>query len=206
MKIHLLHSPGAVYSGNAYLVLGDSNKLDDVNSLVDVGTDGSIVYAIAYIWTGVGKKPVDRVVLTHSHFDHAGGLSKIRSAYQPETCAFTLIEGIQRQLVNGDILRLGDEEFEVLSCPEHSSDSICLYSARTGVLFSGDTPLGIRTPGGTYSEGFVPFLEDLLHRGVKAIYSGHDHPNVHNAQEMIGETLQNVRRSAAITHAEAGAL
>ena len=202
MKIHLLHSPGAVYSGNAYLVLGNSNKLEDVNSLVDVGTDGSIVYAITYISTGVGKKPVDRVILTHSHFDHAGGLSKIQSAYSPETSAYTLIEGVQRQLFNGDVLQLGDEEFEVLYCPEHSSDSICLYSARTGVLFSGDTPLGIRTPGGTYENNFTTFLEDLLHRGVKVIYSGHDLPNFNNAQQAIQATLQNVQLSTAITHAE----
>ena len=152
MKIHLLPSPSAVYSGNAYLVLGDSNRLDDVNALVDVGTDGSILRSIAGIWTGVGKKPVDRVVLTHSHFDHAGGLSKIRDAYNPEICAFAMIEGVKRQLFHGDLLLLGDEWFEVLHAPEHSSDSICLYSGRTGILFTGDAPIYIHSPGGTYAK------------------------------------------------------
>ena len=200
MKIHLLHSPGAVYSGNAYLILGESNRLEDKNSLVDVGTDGSIVYAITYIWTGVGKKPVDRVVLTHSHFDHAAGLSKICAAYSPETYAFAMIEGIQRQLSNGDLLQLGDEMFEVLHAPEHSSDSICLYSAQSGILFSGDTPLFIRTPGGSYEEPFVIFLEDILRRGVKAIYSGHDLPITQNAQQVIRDTLQNVILSMSMGH------
>ena len=200
MKIHLLHSPSAVYSGSAYLVLGDSNRLDDVNSLVDVGTDGSIVHAIAAIWTGVGKKPVDRVVLTHSHFDHAGGLSKIREAYNPEICACAMIEGVTRQLFHGDLLLLGDEWFEVLHAPEHSSDSICLYSARTGVLFSGDAPLSIRSPGGSSEEHFVHFLEDLLQRGVSAIYSGHDDPIVQNASSMIRETLENIILSTVRSH------
>ncbi len=200
MKIHLLSSPSAVYSGNAYLVLGDSNRLDDVNSLVDVGTDGSILRSIALTWTGVGKKPVDRVVLTHSHFDHAGGLSKIREAYDPEICAFALIEGVKRQLFHGDILLLGDEWFEVLHAPEHSSDSICLYSERTGTLFSGDAPFFIRSPGGSYGEHFVVLLEDLLRRGVSAIYSGHDIPIVNNAMQIIRDTLQNVILSTGTAH------
>ncbi len=195
MKIHLLHSPIAVYSGNAYLVLGDSNRLDDVNSLVDVGTDGSIVESIASIWTGVGKKPVDCVVLTHSHFDHAGGLLKIREAYHPEICAFAMFEGVKRQLFHGDLLLLGDEWFEVLHAPEHSSDSICLYSARTGVLFSGDAPFNIHSPGGSYEEHFIIFLEDLLRRGVSAIYSGHDLPLVNDAQMVVRETLENIMLS-----------
>jgi len=192
VKIHLLHSPTSVYSGNAYLVLGDSNRLDDVNSLVDVGTDGSIVEAIASIWTGVGKKPVDRVVLTHSHFDHAGGLLKIRETYHPEICAYAMFEGVKRQLFHGDLLLLGDEWFEVLHAPEHSSDSVCFYSARTGVLFSGDAPFNIHSPGGSYGEHFIIFLEDLLHRGVSAIYSGHDLPLVKNAQTVVRETLENI--------------
>ncbi len=201
MKIHLLHSPSAVYSGNAYLVLGDSNRLDDINSLVDVGTDGSIVESIGSIWTGVGKKPVDRVVLTHSHFDHAGGLSKIREAFNPEICAYAMIEGVTRQLSHGDILLLGDEWFEVLHAPEHSSDSICLYSARTGVLFSGDAPFNIHSAGGSYEEHFVIFLEDLIRRGVNAIYSGHDLPLVKNAGMVIRETLDNIMLSTIRTQA-----
>lgn len=192
MKVHLLRSPGAVYSCNSYLVLGDWNRLEDVNALVDVGTDGSVIGSIASIWTGVGKKAVERVVLTHSHFDHAGGLLKIRRAFNPEVCAHTMIEGVGRRLTVGEVVRLGDEEFEVIYVPEHSSDSVCLFSSRSGVLFSGDTPLMIGPPGRTCDEDFVMFLESLVHRGVATIYSGHDRPVLGNARLVIEESLQNV--------------
>ncbi len=198
MKIHLLRSTRVVYSGNAYLILGNSNSLEDVNSLVDVGTDGSIVDRIASIQTGLGKRPVERVVLTHSHFDHAGGLSRVIQEYDPETCAYSTIEGVKKRLSNGEVTVLGDEEFEVLYVPEHSSDSICLYSSRTGVLFSGDTPLRINSPGGTYREDFVSFLEDLLRRNAKAIYSGHDAPVLKGVEQIIRNSLRNVEQSEII--------
>ncbi len=195
MKIHLLRSRAAVYSSIAYLVLGNDNRLDDVNSLVDVGTDGSIINTLGTIRTGVGKKQVDRVVLTHSHFDHSGGLGRVIHEYAPEVMAYAQIEGVGRRLTHGEIIVMGDEEFEVIHVPEHSSDSVCLYSAKSGTLFSGDTPLGIQSPGGSYQSGYVTFLEDLLTRDVKAIYSGHDAPNMKNPRDVIRETLKNVLAS-----------
>jgi glyoxylase-like metal-dependent hydrolase (beta-lactamase superfamily II) len=174
-------------------VLGEWNRLSDINTLVDVGTDGSIVDAIANIWTGVGKKPVERVVFTHSHFDHAGGLPRIRAAYQPEVFAYTMIEGVQRQLRDGERLLMGDEQFEVLYMPEHSCDSICFYSAESGTLFSGDTPISVNSPGGTYNEHFVGLLEELLRRGVTTIYSGHDQPIIGNVHTIIHRTIENLR-------------
>lgn len=196
MRIHVLHSSVAVYSARAYLVLGNNNSLDDVNTLVDVGTDGSIVDSIASIRTGVGKKPVDRVVLTHSHFDHSGGLNTIIGEYHPEVLAFASLGGVTRRISNGDHIKMGDEQFEVLHVPEHSSDSICLFSAASGTLFSGDTPLSIRSPGGSYQESFAGFLEDLIKRNVRAIYSGHDLPNTEDSRSVISETLKNVKASA----------
>jgi glyoxylase-like metal-dependent hydrolase (beta-lactamase superfamily II) len=105
-----------------------------------------------------------------------------------------MTEGVGQQLVVGERLQLGDEDFEVLHAPEHSSDSVCLYSAKSGIVFSGDTPLVIRSTGGTYDERFELLLEDLVSRGVYAVYSGHDPPIIGNAQAMITESLHNIRK------------
>ena len=73
MRIYPLKSSSSVYTCNSYLILGDWNRLEDINCLVDVGTDGSIAEEIRGMSTGFGKRPVERVICTHNHFDHVGG-------------------------------------------------------------------------------------------------------------------------------------
>jgi len=195
MKVIQLNNNSAVYSCNVYLVLGDWNRIEDVNALVDGGADGSIVAEIEKLSTGVGKNAVSRVVLTHGHFDHVGGLPAIKQKYNPEIFAFMGIDDMSGFLYDGQIIRLGDRDFEVLHTPGHSQDSICLYCEQERVLFSGDTTLDIKTPGGSYTEEFVDVLEKIARQDIDIIYSGHGRPVTEKAGEMIRNTLVNVRKS-----------
>jgi glyoxylase-like metal-dependent hydrolase (beta-lactamase superfamily II) len=195
MRVIMLNNNGAVYTCNVYLVLGTWSTLDDVNTLVDTGSDDSLLAEVEKIYTGVGKKCVDRVILTHSHFDHAGGLSAVVQKYKPEVCAFTKINHRDELLRDGQMIRLGDGYFEVIHAPMHSNDSICLYCAKEGVLFSGDTPLNIKSPGGSYPKAFVGLLERLSGLRIDVLYSGHGKPVTEKVNSMIDETLNNVRKS-----------
>lgn len=197
MKVELLHNH-ETYSCNAYLVRGDWNAISDVNTLIDVGADDYALSRLPFISTGVGKKPVERVILTHCHFDHAGGLRWIIEKYHPEVCAFSMSEGVTRLLDDGEYLKIGDRAFEVLSVTAHSNDSICLYSSDEKTLFSGDTPLNIKSPGGTYPLSFISSLERLVSLNIEIIYSGHDAPVTHGAKAMIANTLKNVKRSSLV--------
>ena len=67
MRIILLRKNPEVYSGNAWLILGDSNTLAGVNALVDVGLDAFILDHLAQISTGIGKKSLQKIFLTHEH-------------------------------------------------------------------------------------------------------------------------------------------
>jgi glyoxylase-like metal-dependent hydrolase (beta-lactamase superfamily II) len=195
MKVISLVTNPAIYSSNAYLVLGSWNCLDDMNTLVDTGTDPSILEQIESINTGVGKKPIEQILLTHSHFDHKGMLQKLIERYAPAVYAFAPIDGVSGTLKDKQILHMGDRSFEVIHTPGHSHDSICLYCAEERVLFSGDTPLRIRNPGGTYIEGYFEALTRISMLRIDTTYSGHDTPITENTSQIIRETIANVRRS-----------
>jgi glyoxylase-like metal-dependent hydrolase (beta-lactamase superfamily II) len=192
MKVISLASNPEAYSCKAYLVLGSWNRLEDVNTLVDVGIDGFITHEIERISTGCGKKPVEQVVLTHSHFDHASGLAAIVDRYRPKVYAFTKIPGVDDLLNDGDMIRMGDRYFDVLHTPGHSNDSICFHCSQDKVLFSGDTPLRILTSTGTFISEYVTALERIARLPVERIYSGHDETVTINARQMIRRTLENV--------------
>ena len=200
MRVLSLKKNDRIYTSSVYLVLGDWNHLDDVNTLVDIGTDGYILQELEGLAAGVGKRKVERVVVTHHHFDHVGGMSRIIERYQPEVWAFHPWQPYIRTLHDGQHLRLGDRDFYVIHTPGHSTDSVCLYDPADQVLFSGDTPLNIMTPGGSYSVEFVRSLEKLARLPIKTIFPGHDQPITHGAQEMIRTTLRHVYDSHIMLH------
>ena len=61
MRIVTMENSGQVYTSQVYLVLGSGNRLEDVNTLVDVGQDPAILASIERAPTGVGKWPVEQV-------------------------------------------------------------------------------------------------------------------------------------------------
>jgi glyoxylase-like metal-dependent hydrolase (beta-lactamase superfamily II) len=198
MRVTLLRNNPSVYSCNVYYVRGDWNKIDDINTLIDVGTDDFIIEELNSISGGVGKKKIDQVILTHEHFDHSGGLKKIKELYKPVTYAFSKLDTIDFQIREGKELQIGDRIAKVIHTPGHSHDSICLYEQESKSLFSGDTPLIIRTSSGTYTKDFVEVLKRLISMDIKAIYPGHSDPIFNNAIDILKFTLENVKKSNLI--------
>jgi glyoxylase-like metal-dependent hydrolase (beta-lactamase superfamily II) len=189
MRVVILENSSLVYTSQSYLVQGSSSRLEDVNTVVDVGQDPAILASIERAPTGVGKWPVEQVVLTHGHSDHCALLPQVREAFHPVVLAFSPnIPGVNVVLRDGDWLKMGDEDFEVIHTPGHSSDSICLYSPAEGVLFAGDSPLLITSPTGTYEAGFLSALEKLCARDVRRIYFGHGAPLTEGCNERLRES------------------
>jgi glyoxylase-like metal-dependent hydrolase (beta-lactamase superfamily II) len=162
MKIITLPGAQHLYSSNAYLILGDWKRIEDINTLIDVGSDPNIVQVINRLETGVGKKRVEQVILTHCHSDHTAALPAIIDAFHPRVYAFSPFgEGIDQVLKNGDRLRIGERTGEIIHTPGHSSDSISIYIEDEGVLFAGDAPVVIRTIAGGYEEDYLEALKEL---------------------------------------------
>jgi len=196
VRILRLENSGQVYTSEVYLVLGGASRLGDLNTLVDVGQDPAILASIERAPTGVGKWPVEQVVLTHSHSDHCALLPLICETFHPKVFAFSPnTPGVDCLLHDGDTIKMGDRDFEVVHTPGHSSDSICLYNPAEVVLFAGDSPLLINSPGGTHEAGFLAALDKLCACDVRRIYFGHGAP----LGERCKETLRESRRMAAAT-------
>jgi glyoxylase-like metal-dependent hydrolase (beta-lactamase superfamily II) len=196
MKVLNLTEHTKVYTSNVFLILGTWNALPDVNTLVDVGRDPLVLEAIKRASTGLGKKRVEQVILTHSHYDHASLLPQIRAMFKPVVYAFSqYIDGVDQLVRDGDRLKCGDREFEVIHTPGHSTDSICLYGVADRVLFAGDTPLIIRRPGDTYQREFVAALEKLAQLDIHTIYFGHGQALNGHCHALLQASLANVKKS-----------
>lgn len=195
MRIIPLKYSIRVYSCSAYYILANKDFTGGCNTLIDIGSDGYIMNEIRALAVNKGSQAVDQVILTHNHSDHTGGLPEVIHFFKPQVYAFSPLPGVNRLLRDGDRIICGEQEFCILHTPGHSDDSICLYSAATGVLFSGDTSLNILSPSSSYPRSYFISIERISGLDVKAIYPGHGKPILADCNKIIRKTLENVRNS-----------
>lgn len=176
---------------NSYVAY-DTDTRDAV--IIDPGDDpGRILRTVDQL--GVEPKAV---LLTHAHIDHAGAVGAILGKHAvPFVChrdeqqwldgmeGQAMMFGVRsspppkptRYVEDGEKIRFGSLEFEVLHSPGHTSGGVCYLIGK--VLFSGDTlfagSIG-RTdlPGGSY-EGIIESIEKkiLTLADDVVVYSGH---------------------------------
>ena len=163
------------WSTNAYIVI----CLDTRNSvLVDAPANAEEIVASL---EGTSPK---YILLTHTHMDHIGALSELRSRLRVPLAANaadskTLPFPPERLLNDGDVLSLGRVRIEVLHTPGHTPGSLCF---RVGsYLISGDTLF----PGGPGKTGapsdFKQIVQEITSKifvlpDDTKIYPGHGSP------------------------------
>lgn len=127
-------------------------------------------------------------------FSNAKGSTAIREEIQPGKICGALPKDFNpatyathpwkttgRKLHDGDTIDLGGRSLQVLTTPGHAPDSLCLFDAKHGLLFTGDTyypgPIYVFGPGSdpvAYQHS-VDRLAVLAPR-VRLVLGGHNFP------------------------------
>lgn len=199
MIIRNLSVQSTEYTSNVYHVTGSYLQLSDLHTLVDVGRDSSILGQLRSIRTGIGKRVVDQVFLTHSHFDHAALLGEILSRFQVPVYAHpeSRTQGII-PIMDGQMVQIGDRQCEVIWAGAHSEDSVCYYCYDDGILFSGDVPMRIYTSDSTYDAAFLTMFEKICSYEVNEIFPGHGDPIRGIVRHILDESYKNLKRSTFV--------
>jgi glyoxylase-like metal-dependent hydrolase (beta-lactamase superfamily II) len=201
MRVIPLHRDSdSDYSCICYLVLGDHNEASDRNTLIDTGSSNLSNLAffmreMTVLSKGIGKMAVEQVILTHEHFDHAGGLPGIERQFAPPTYSYLHLGAKHQAIHDGMHLTVGDQDAILLHTPGHSEDSICVYLPTIRALFSGDTIFRIRDNQGSYPRAYLSSLERLAGLEIETVYPGHGVPIVADVRIFIDACIENVSRS-----------
>jgi glyoxylase-like metal-dependent hydrolase (beta-lactamase superfamily II) len=154
-------------------------------TLIDAGV-GSPRH-VAAVARALRARSLVRVLVTHSHPDHASGLPMLRTTWPSvEACKLPLRgESGWRALSDGEQVRAGDGVLTVMHTPGHAPDHACFWDAEHRHLYTGDMLIlgtSVMIPfgrGGSLHE-YLQSLERLAALKPARIFPGHgdviDHP------------------------------
>jgi hydroxyacylglutathione hydrolase len=188
MEVSNLAEDSEEFTGNIWY-LENSEAI-----LVDAGTGDS--------WKKVSElEKIDKVVVTHSHYDHIDNLPEMVEKFSPEVYSFEPdnLAVDAEELSEGDTIELCGEEFEVFHTPGHKDDSICLYSSESGKLFTGDLIFPEGGFGRTDLEegdrdALIVSIRKVSGLDVEAFYPGHDGAVEEDADDWIQKSLEEARK------------
>jgi len=141
------------WATNCYLVYIDTGAC----WIIDAGFEPD--YLLRYIVEN--KLKPEKIVLTHAHVDHVGGLAEVCEAYPqipvliheaerafPGDPMLNLSAALAMEVVapdptgtfsHGDTLSLNGHDFQIRHTPGHSPGGVCLYQPEHSLAIVGDT-------------------------------------------------------------------
>ena len=191
--IQILQLPLGPLQTNCYLA-----ACDDTNEavVIDPSWNGRFIADTAAErgWT------ITKILLTHAHFDHVGGLAELKKAVDapmyihPEAVEmlananqsakmFNLElqqpPAADQHLTEGDKIKVGNHELEVLFTPGHAPGHVSFYLADQNVIFDGDVLFQQSIGRTDLPGGNMPLLLKMIEEKLlvlpdeTAVLSGH---------------------------------
>jgi len=127
------------------------------------------------------------ILLTHHHYDHVGGVKKIRDykgcpVYLHREDADMYRDEVDVLLEDGHEINLDDEKIRVLHTPGHTAGSVCYYSEKYKAAFTGDTIFNVDLWRTDLKDGSARRMEESIRNVVDlwdnevVIHPGHGDP------------------------------
>lgn len=188
-------------SSNNILLLGKEQAV-----LIDTGYLTHAPQTLALVRHALKDRKLDRIVNTHLHSDHCGGNAALYREYGcritipldeadkvrnwDETALSFRDTGQQCQrfdfndtIADGDILELGDLDWQVMGSPGHDPHSMILYCPEERILISADAlwenGFGVVFPELDGESGFAEVratLERIAGLDIRLVIPGHGAP------------------------------
>ena len=128
LTVHLIESGADNY---IYVV-----EWDDGHMVVDPAEEGAVLDFLS------GQTRSFALILaTHHHADHVQGIPGLKKALNCDVIgpAGSKIQGMTREVREGDIVEAGPMRLHVLETPGHTATDISYYAEEPGVVWCGDT-------------------------------------------------------------------
>ncbi len=180
---------------NTYIVGASKRPL-----LLDTG-HGVAIYAgllEAALKELCGSIELERIILTHAHVDHLGGVRQVIERFGEMEVSKMPWEGhdapagAMSAIGHDAVINTEGATLRAVFTPGHSPDHLCYYLEEECALFTGDVVLGAGTtviPDDTGDLGeYMDSLRRLLALDIETIYPGHG-PVIRNPKEKIGQYI-----------------
>ena len=186
----LMTGPGT----NTYLV----GRRDPILLDTGAGVAGYVPLLARYL-AGRGWRQPSRIVLTHRHRDHLGGVSQLRARFRGIPVAKMLhrdsgLPAAIDDLRDGQAVHGDGATLIAVHTPGHASDHLCFYLVEEKALFTGDVVLGGSTTVIPLDDGdlgdYMTSLRRLLDLDVRRIYPAHG-PVIEDGPGRVREYIEH---------------
>jgi len=127
------------------------------------------------------------ILLTHHHYDHVGAVDAIVQRFD---CAVYLHredcdqygKPVDMVMEHGQTILLANEVIQVIHTPGHTRGSVCFYSEKSKLAFTGDTIFNVDLGRTDLADGSPRQMEESIRNVISkwgndiTIYPGHGDP------------------------------